>query len=110
MSHRTLIVARMDPAHADAVAKIFAESDAGPLPHALGVTGRSLFSFHGLYFHLVEADNPIGPALARVREKRDFVDVNTELAAHISPFDPQTWRAPADAMAHQFYRWTPGRS
>ncbi len=105
MTHRTMIVARMADADADAVAKIFAESDAGPLPHRIGVTGRSLFSFHGLYFHLIESGQPIGPALSQVREDPEFTGINARLAAHISPFDPETWRSPADAMAHLFYRW-----
>ena len=106
MSHRTLIVARMDPADADSVAKIFAESDAGQLPHMLGVTRRSLFQFHGLYFHLVEADEAIPPALEGVRRSPEFRDVDTKLSAHISAYDPITWRSPADAMARQFYSWT----
>jgi cyclase len=110
MSHQTLIVARMDPTDADAVAQIFAESDAGALPGRLGVTRRSLFNFHGLYFHLIEAEKPVAPALDRVRSHEDFISMNTRLAHHISPFDPQTWRGPADAMAHQFYRWSPGPS
>jgi cyclase len=100
----------MNPADTDAVAGIFAESDDGPLPHMLGVSARSLFAFHGLYLHLIEAGQAISPALAQIREQPSFVDVNTKLAAHISPFDPPTWRTPADAMAHQFYRWTSDRS
>lgn len=110
ISYQTMIVARMDPADAEQVARIFAESDAGPLPQALHVTGRSLFSFHGLYLHLIEAAQPLTAELERMRSSAEFMDVNTKLAAHIRPFDPRTWRAPADAMAHQFYRWPPSNS
>lgn len=106
MSHRTLIVARMEPGEADAVAAIFAESDAGPLPRMLGVTRRSLFQFHGLYFHLVEARDAIPRALEEVRRTPQFREIDTKLSAHISAYDPTTWRGPADAMARQFYSWT----
>ena len=106
MSHRTLIVARMEPEAADAVVEIFAESDAGTLPRMLGVTRRSLFQFHGLYFHLVEADGAIPRALEEVRRSPQFQDIDTKLSAHISAYDPTTWRSPADAMARQFYSWT----
>lgn len=55
VTRRTLIVARMHSGDAPAVAQIFGESDAGELPHMLGVRRRDLFHFHGLYVHLVEA-------------------------------------------------------
>jgi cyclase len=102
--HRTLIVARMAPAHAGAVAGIFAESDASALPGLVGVTRRTLFRFHDLYFHLAEADDDIRPNLDRARAHPLFADVNTKLAEHIRPYDP-AWREPADAMAETFYSW-----
>ncbi|SNQ45980.1 conserved hypothetical protein [Frankia canadensis] len=107
-THRTLIVARMDPADADAVAETFAESDAGELPGIVGVTRRELFAFHGLYFHLVDAPADIAPAVANVREHPLFVDVNRKLEKFIGAYDPATWRGPRDAMARSFYRWTAG--
>ena len=105
MLHRKLIVARMEPSSASAVADIFAESDSGELPRMLGVTRRGLFRFQGLYFHLFESEQEIEPHLAGVREHPLFVDVNTKLARYISPYDPATWRGPNDAMAHEFYSW-----
>lgn len=107
MSHRTLIVARMNPADEQSVAEIFAESDSGELPHLVGVARRELFAFHGLYFHLIEAQESISAPLADVREHPLFVDVNAKLAKFISAYDPQTWRGPRDAMARSFYTWTP---
>ncbi|KWX04845.1 polyketide synthase [Carbonactinospora thermoautotrophica] len=95
----------MDPADAERVADIFAESDAGTLPRRIGVTRRSLFSFHGLYFHLIEAERDIGPALAVHRDDPDFLDINRRLSAYITAYDPQTWRGPRDAMAREFYTW-----
>ncbi|WP_165956124.1 TcmI family type II polyketide cyclase [Streptomyces hainanensis] len=30
-----------------------------------------------------------------------------DLRPYIDPYDPQTWRSPADAMARRFYHWAP---
>ena len=102
---RTLIVARMRPDAAESVAGIFGESDATELPGMVGVTARSLFSFHGLYFHLIEAERPVGEGLAQARKSPLWTDINTKLDEFIEPYDPQTWRGPADAMAQRFYTW-----
>lgn len=105
--HQTLIVARMDPATAPAVAEIFAESDATGLPELIGVTRRVLFSFHNLYFHLVQADEDITEPLYRARRHELFKDINIKLSRYISPYDPG-WREPKDAMASPFYVWENG--
>jgi cyclase len=105
--HRTLIVARMEPGEAAAVAKIFAESDATELPRLVGVSRRTLFRFHDLYFHLVEADEDITPRLYRARGHPLYGEINRRLAEHIRPYDPN-WREPKDAMAEPFYAWTSG--
>ncbi|OHV36601.1 polyketide synthase [Pseudofrankia sp. EUN1h] len=105
VSHRTLIVARMNPSDEQSVAEVFAESDGGELPHLVGVSRRELFAFHGLYFHLIEAEESIQAPLADVRDHPLFVDVNTKLAKYITAYDPATWRGPRDAMARSFYTW-----
>lgn len=105
--HRTLIVARMDAANAPAIADAFGRSDKTELPHQIGVTRRTLFSFHDLYFHLVEADEDIAARLYRVRETPLYQELNTELAKLVSPYDPG-WREPKDAMAQPFYTWHAG--
>ena len=102
--HQTLIVARMDPAHTRHVSDIFAESDATELPHLIGVDRRVLFSFHDLYFHLVQADEDISPNLYRARTHPLYHDINTRLGRFISPYDPN-WKEPKDAMAVPFYTW-----
>ncbi len=102
--HRTLIVARMEPDEAPAIAKIFAESDATELPHMIGVSRRTLFRFHDLYFHLVEADGDITPNLYKARSHPLYEDINRRLADHVRPYDPN-WREPKDAMAAPFYVW-----
>jgi cyclase len=104
--HQTLIVAKMDPANTDAVARIFAESDATDLPEMIGVRRRTLFAFNDLYLHLVQADEDIYPTLSRARSHPLYGRINKQLSEFISPYDPN-WREPKDAMASPFYEWTP---
>ncbi|WP_436772742.1 TcmI family type II polyketide cyclase [Yinghuangia sp. YIM S09857] len=104
--YRSLIVARMRPGAADDVAAIFAASDRGDLPGLVGVTGRSLFRFgDDLYLHLIEADRPPAAAVSEVTGHPEFRAVSDRLSRHITAYDPETWRGPKDAMAHEFYRW-----
>ncbi|MEU9009151.1 TcmI family type II polyketide cyclase [Streptomyces sp. NPDC048479] len=103
--HQALIVARMAPESAPDIAKLFAASDAGELPHLVGVTRRSLFQFGDVYMHLIESEKPPGPEIAKVTEHPAFRDISDRLTAFVSPYNPETWRTPKDAMAHQFYRW-----
>jgi cyclase len=103
-AHRTLIVARLEPEHQAEVAQIFADSDATELPHMIGVSRRTLFGFHGLYFHLVEADEDVTPRLYQARSHPLYHDVNTRLAQYMRPYDP-AWAEPKDAMAQPFYSW-----
>lgn len=102
---RTLIIARMAPEHEQAVAGVFAESDADELPHLLGVTSRHLYRFHELYVHLIEAEDGIDSRLDRARGNELFQDVNNKLKPYIQAYDPVTWRGPRDAMASEFYSW-----
>jgi cyclase len=103
---RTLIVARMKATDADCVAEVFADSDAGELPHLVGVTRRTLFHFHDLYMHLVETRSDGAARVEDVRSSRLFRDVSANLDPYIHPYDPG-WRRPADAMATPFYTWEP---
>lgn len=102
--HQTLIVARMEPGEADAVARLFAESDATELPRMIGVSRRTLFRFHDLYFHLVQADEEITPNLYEARRHPLYTTLSDELAKHLRPYDPN-WQEPKDAMAEPFYAW-----
>jgi cyclase len=103
--HRTLIVAKLRTQDPNDIAEVFDGSDATELPHLVGVSRRTLFSFHDLYFHLVEADADITPDLYRARSHPLYADINTRLTEFVSPYDPN-WREPKDAMAHPFYVWT----
>lgn len=103
--HHALIVARMAPQSAKDIAGVFADSDSGELPHLVGVTQRSLFQFGDVYMHFIEAEQDPGPAIAKVAGHPEFVDISRRLEAFVSPYDPQTWRSPKDAMARRFYHW-----
>ncbi|MFI6930352.1 TcmI family type II polyketide cyclase [Streptomyces sp. NPDC050287] len=107
--YRTLIVARMEPGDAGAVADAFARSDQTELPTLLGVSGRALFRFHDLYFHLVESHDALDAPLAGIRRHPLFASLNGELARYITPYSPD-WREPRDAMAECFYSWEPAAS
>ena len=106
--HRSLIVARMNPTDGGrSRLGIFARSDATELPRIVGVSRRTLFRFHDLYFHLVEADDDITPSLYRARTIPSDQDINTELGRYVRPYD-SNWREPRDAMATLFYVWESG--
>ncbi|HEY8374628.1 MAG TPA: TcmI family type II polyketide cyclase [Pseudonocardiaceae bacterium] len=104
--HRTLIVARLRTDDPQKIADVFAESDATELPHMVGVSRRTLFHFHDLYFHLVEADKDINPSLYKARSTDLYQDIHERLLPLVSPYDPN-WKEPKDAMATPFYVWTP---
>ncbi|MBT2400860.1 TcmI family type II polyketide cyclase [Streptomyces sp. ISL-100] len=103
--HKALIVARMAPESAPDIAKLFAASDSGELPHLVGVARRSLFQFGDVYLHLIESEKPPGPEISKVAALPAFRDISNRLSAFVSPYNPQTWHGPEDAMAHEFYRW-----
>lgn len=104
--HRSMIVAKIVPGAEADVARVFAESDATDLPHALGVTERSLYSLGDLYVHLVEFDRDASEAVAAGARLPGFRDISAKLEPYISPYLP-TWRSPADAQARRFYTWRP---
>ncbi|OLE23825.1 MAG: polyketide synthase [Catenulispora sp. 13_1_20CM_3_70_7] len=108
--HQTLIIARMEPSHAPDVAAAFAESDAGELPGLLGVAERRLFRFHDLYVHMISSDGPMADRVDAVRSHPAFTEVNSRLARYITAYDPPSWSGPRDAMAQEFYSWSPGRA
>jgi cyclase len=105
MVHRTLIVARLKSGDTSSIADVFAESDSTGLPHMIGVSRRTLFAFHDLYFHLVEAEEDITPNLYKARSTPLYADINTKLGELVAPYDPN-WKEPKDAMASPFYVWT----
>ena len=105
--HSTMIVARLDAADLDTVAKLFADFDTGTeLPHTMGTRRRQLFACDGLYFHIQDFESADGGRLIE-QAKLDprFVQIQQDLLPYITVFDPATWRSPSDAMATRFYSW-----
>nr|AEE65469.1 putative polyketide cyclase [uncultured bacterium BAC AB649/1850] len=104
--HSTLIVARMAPADGAAVADLFADFDAGDMPHRMGTRRRQLFSYRGLYFHLQDFDDDNGgERIEQAKTDPRFAAISEDLKPYIEAYDPKTWRSPADAMAARFYAW-----
>ncbi|WP_131738758.1 TcmI family type II polyketide cyclase [Actinomadura roseirufa] len=104
--HSTLIVARLDPAHAGSVADLFAEFDRSEMPALMGTRRRELFHYRGLYFHLQDFDDDHGgEAIEEARTHPRFQRISADLKPFVAPYDPETWRSPRDAMAARFYHW-----
>ena len=101
MTKRSLIVARIAPGAADKVAEIFRASDSTELPGVAGVRHRSLWVLEDLYAHWIEADEQVD--VTRLREHPLFKQVSKDLDPYIRPYNPSTWRSPADAFAREFY-------
>lgn len=99
---------KMDPADAPNVARAYAELDRSRLPVEMGVTGRTLFHYHGLYFHLVEAPaDSAGDLVDRIQARRDnpqFDNIAQRMETYLSPYVPE-WRGLNDSRATEFYRW-----
>lgn len=107
MQHSNLIVARMDGASSGQVARHFAEFDRTGMPERMGTLRRRLFSYNGLYFHLQDfAGDDGGQRIQESRTDPRFMRISQDLRPFIQPYDPETWRTPADAMATCFYDWT----
>lgn len=105
--HSTLIVARMPVNSSDTVAQLFTDFDATEMPHLMGTRRRQLFSYQGLYFHLQDFDTDDGPErIDAAKTDPRFIDISSALQPHVQPYDPTTWRSPADAMASRFYSWS----
>jgi len=102
---RGVIVAKIKPGSEEEVARIFAESDETELPKIVGVRHRSLWVFGDVYIHLVETDEDFAEKVDDVRDHALFQEISRKLDPYIQPYDPETWRSPADAQARQFYNW-----
>ncbi|SEP25779.1 TcmI family type II polyketide cyclase [Trujillonella endophytica] len=103
----TVIVQRMKPGSEEDIARVFADSDAGPLPISTGVTGRWLYAIDDVMVHLLEQDPETAAAVRADHESHRpaFARIMDELSPYLSPYRPDTWQTPADSVAHPFYRW-----
>lgn len=88
------------------MAALFDRFDATDMPHRMGTRRRQLFVYQGLYFHLQDFDADDGATrISGAKDDERFVRISDKLKPFIAPYDPQTWRSPADAMARRFYNW-----
>ncbi|WP_158884922.1 TcmI family type II polyketide cyclase [Amycolatopsis anabasis] len=104
MVYRALMVMRMNPENAEQVAAAFAEHDRTTLPVEIGANRRTLFRFHDLYLHLIEADEDIMASLYRAREHPVFRKTNDRLSGLLTPYAPD-WTELKDSKAEAFYTW-----
>jgi hypothetical protein len=104
----TVVVQRMRPGSEEDIARVFAASDAGPLPTETGVTGRWLYSMEDVFVHLLEQDRVKAAAVRQNHEsmRPAFAKVMADLAPYVSPYRPETWQSPRDSVARVFHRWT----
>ncbi|SHN37191.1 TcmI family type II polyketide cyclase [Actinacidiphila paucisporea] len=104
--HSSLIVARIEPGGDGDVARLFAEFDRTEMPHLMGTRRRQLFHFRGLYFHVQDFDDTDGgERIEQAKVDTRFMKISDDLKPFIQPYDPATWRSPADALATRFYSW-----
>jgi len=103
--HRSVIVAKIEPAAEDEVTAIWSESDRTELPHVVGVLHRSLYRLGDLYVHLLETELPGASAVASAARHPEFARVSQELSRFITPY-LASWRSPQDAQARCFYQWS----
>nr|BAQ25475.1 polyketide synthesis cyclase [Micromonospora sp. GMKU326] len=102
----TVVVQRIKPGAEPDVARIFADSDAGPLPAELGVAARFLYSIDDVFVHLIEQDAETAERLRQRHEQKPaFGKLMTELAPYVEPYRPESWHGPQDSVAAPFYRW-----
>jgi hypothetical protein len=106
---RILFVDRMDPQHAEAVARIWAAHDNTRLPRVIGVTGRTLFHFRGLYLHFVESaddsDVDLADRIFTARTNPAYLEVRDKLGKFLIPYSADCRRL-RDTRAEEFYRWS----
>ena len=96
---RGVIVAKIKPGSEEKVAEIFAESDNSELPALAGVTHRSLFVLEDVYIHYVEMEEDFTESVDQVRDHPLFKEISRRLDDHITPYNPETWRAQKYATA-----------
>lgn len=104
MTFRMIMVRLMEEGTQPALAAAFDAHDATGFPERVGVSHRSLYSYHGIYLHLVEADHDVRPALIAHRSDPKWREVDTQVTALLNPVDPRFPSMP-QAQATCFYTW-----
>ncbi|NDU71447.1 TcmI family type II polyketide cyclase [Actinomadura sp. DSM 109109] len=104
-THRAVMIRRIAPGDRDAVAAVFREHDRTDLPRRIGVTRRTLLTFHDLYIHLVEGDPSFEKALYAAGDDPGFRVIDARLAELLVPYDRDR-PAMRQAQAEEFYHWS----
>lgn len=106
MTFRMIMVRLMEEGTQPALAAAFSRHDATGFGEQIGVAHRSLYSYHGIYLHLVEAESDLRPVLASQRDNPVWRTVDKEVTSLLSPVDPRFPSMP-QAQASCFYTWDP---
>lgn len=104
MKHKILMIGRVPAGNEPKIAEVFGEHDATSLPREIGAQRRVLYSFRGLYVHLVEAEHDFSQKLYENRLHPLFQETNRRMADLITPYDPE-FPTMRDAQAKPFYVW-----
>lgn len=102
---RNVIVCRMVPGSEDKVGPVFAYYDRTTRPQDLGVVGRVLLSYEGLYLHVIERKED--PEVSGQRRGLPaFQAIAEAIAPYVTPY-PSYWQNPSHSVAKHFYTWVP---
>ncbi len=105
-ANQMVIVQRIKPGADADVARIFGESDAGPLPVEMGIAGRWLYSIDDVYLHVMQrTDEAAAKPMGQNHHAPAFAKIMEDLSPYVSALSPDTWRGPQDSVAKEFYRW-----
>lgn len=103
MAFRNVIVCSMVPGSEGTVADVFGHYDKVTRPQDLGVIGRRLLSFEGLYIHVIERN--VDPKISgQSRGLPAFQQIAEAIGPYVTPY-PKNWKNPSDSVAQEFYSW-----
>jgi hypothetical protein len=95
----------MVPGSEDKVGPVFAYYDRTTRPQDLGVVGRVLLSYEGLYLHVIERKED--PEVSGQRRGLPaFQAIAEAIAPYVTPY-PSYWQNPSHSVAKHFYTWVP---
>lgn len=104
MSFRMIMVRMMPDGVEPALEQAFSLHDRSGLPESIGAVHRSLYSYHGIYLHLVEAPRDIRGDLAAHSGHPAFRAVDKAVTPLLRPVDPN-YPSMSQAQARCFYEW-----
>jgi hypothetical protein len=95
----------MAPGSEDKVGPVFAYYDRTTRPQDLGVVGRVLLSYEGLYLHVIERKED--PEVSGQRRGLPaFQAIAEAIDPYVTPY-PSYWQNPSHSVAKHFYSWVP---